>query len=43
MISIVLLDDKYLINYSCKEIIEFDSLDVKVLETFSCDEHLTFT
>ena len=38
----VLLDDKYLINYNYKEIIEFDSLDVKVLETFSCDEHLNF-
>ncbi len=39
---VVLLDDKYLVNYSYKEIIEFDSLDVKVLETFSCDEHLNF-
>ncbi len=41
---VVLLDDKYLINYSYKQIIEFDSLnDVKVLETFSCDDHLNFT
>ncbi len=40
---VVLLDDKYLINYGYKEIIEFDSLDVQILETFSCDEHLNFT
>jgi len=39
---VVLLDDKYLINYSYKEIIEFDSLDVQVLETFSCDNSICF-
>ncbi len=39
---VVLLDDKYLINYNYREIIEFDSADVKVLETFSCDNSIRF-
>ncbi len=39
---VVLLDDKYLINYGYKEIIEFDSADVHVLETFSCDNSICF-
>lgn len=40
---VVLIDDKYFLNYSHREVIKIKNLNFKILELFSCNSSFSFS